>query len=166
MYLRSILQSDEDLVLDEVLEIQVAIVRNSRGAGRGSLNKIMYIFGHGDSLHTTMAISKTRGSDNLCLAKSLAVALAKSKLVEANKQSNQTLVKVHKTSSPSSTIEPGMFCTERQNFSKHRQVSLLIIYIMYFLVPGGIRYLTINDNECVKGACNCRKKWYCFYWII
>ena len=93
LYLRSILQSDEDLVLDEPLEIQVAVVRNPRGAGRKIKNKLMYIFGGGDSLHTSKAVSKTKGIDNLCLAKSLVVALAKSKNVEAKKQGSESLVK-------------------------------------------------------------------------
>ena len=75
IHLRTILQSDESLVLDEPLEVQVAVIKNPQGAGR--YKSLMYIFGEGDSLHLSKAISKTSGEDNLCLARSIAVALAK-----------------------------------------------------------------------------------------
>ena len=89
MYLRSILQSDEELVLDEPLEIQVAIVRNPRGGVTKRKNKLQYLFGMGDSLAKTKAVSKTRYTDNLCLARSLVVADTKARLNEAKARGDE-----------------------------------------------------------------------------
>ena len=103
MYLRTILQSDENIFLDETLEIQVAVVRNPQGTGKKdpkkghkiprNCNPLMYIFGQEDALKLSRSISKTKVEDNLCLARSVVVALARIDKQRAEDSGDKKLTK-------------------------------------------------------------------------
>jgi len=70
--LENLLQSDEELYLDEPLEIHVGVIRNPLAAGlsRG----VNYL----EDLARLRCICQIRNTDNLCLARSIVVGIAKS----------------------------------------------------------------------------------------
>ena len=72
--LETLLQSDDELYLDEALEIHVGVIRNPLGAGRG--DGLNYV----DDLHKFRCICKIGNDDKLCLARSIVVGLARADL--------------------------------------------------------------------------------------
>ena len=82
--LETLLQSDDELYLDEPLEIHVGVIRNPLGAGRSlGLNYI-------DDLHRLRCICKINNDDNLCLARAITVGVARADM-EAAPLSNRSL---------------------------------------------------------------------------
>jgi hypothetical protein len=79
--IENVLQSDEELYLDEPLEIHVGIIRNPLGAGVSK--GFRFFFRFDDDLHHSKSLVKIVINDSLCLARSIVVALAK-----INKMSN------------------------------------------------------------------------------
>ena len=76
--LQHIVQSDEELFLDEPLEIQLGVIKNPMGAGRAK--GLRYLFSDEDDLHKSKSIVKITNQDNLCLARSIVVAQARNLL--------------------------------------------------------------------------------------
>ena len=75
--LETLLQSDDELYLDEPLEIHIGVIRNPLGAGRSEgLNYV-------DDLHRLRCICKINNSDNLCLSRAIVVGIARGDLSEA-----------------------------------------------------------------------------------
>ena len=71
--LEEILQSETDLVLEEGLEMHIAVIRLPRGNG------LEYIHGDGNILRKTRGVSEIVAK-NLYLARSIVVALSKTEL--------------------------------------------------------------------------------------
>jgi len=72
--IENLLQSDEDLFLDRPLEIHVGVIRNPLGGNRpDGVNST-------EDLSLKKCVVKISNDDNLCLARSIVVALARAKL--------------------------------------------------------------------------------------
>ena len=84
--LEAVLQSDEDLFIEQGIEIHVAVARNPLG-GKGG--KLRYLFTEIDDLSKSRSIVKIVNKDNLCFARSVVVALAKLKLSELNRDDDE-----------------------------------------------------------------------------
>ena len=82
--MESLLQSDEDLYLDEPLEIHVGVIRNPLAAGlSGGVNYI-------EDLRRMKSICEIKNRDNLCLARAIIVGVAKANL-DAIQKSDEEL---------------------------------------------------------------------------
>ena len=81
--MESLLQSDDDLFLDEPLEIHVGVIRNPLVAGLSTGVNYM------DDLRRLKSICEIKNRDNLCLARAIVVGVAKANLDAIPRSSKQ-----------------------------------------------------------------------------
>jgi hypothetical protein len=71
-----VLNSHQEIVIDESLEILIGIIRIPRGEGRTQVSRLS---GKNNSLTTKRSVVEIKNNDNLCMARAIAVGLGRLK---------------------------------------------------------------------------------------